>query len=177
MSEVNIDMEVIARWEPTGFIDGLPVWEKEELAIIYDNSIRLILSDRFMGRLPKEDFELFETCLMPVIRRLYRRIGGNFKLEHMMGQLLGEIKESKDYLKSQPTPEDNPIVSFSVQFADNYEDELTSRQQLTNEEYEQEVDKMLKYLRQVLLNEKMVTNVDKNENEWVIGFNDFIGKT
>ena len=34
MSEINLDMEVISRWEPTGLIDGLPIWEKEELATL-----------------------------------------------------------------------------------------------------------------------------------------------
>lgn len=172
MSEINLDMEVISRWEPTGLIDGLPIWEKEELATLYDNTVRIILSNVVINKLPKDDFNLLEECSMPIIRRLYRRVGPNFDLENLLSLLLEKIVENKEFLLSKATPESNPIVDFAVEFSDNYEDELTSKKQLTKEEYTEQVDKMLKYVRQVLLNDNMVTNVDKSEEEWLLKISD-----
>lgn len=172
MSEINLDMEVISRWEPTGLIDGLPIWEKEELATLYDNTVRIILSNVVINKLPKDDFNLLEECSMPIIRRLYRRVGPNFDLENLLSLLLEKIVENKEFLLSKATPESNPIVDFAVEFSDNYEDESTSKKQLTKEEYTEQVDKMLKYVRQVLLNDNMVTNVDKSEEEWLLKISD-----
>ena len=172
MSEINLDMEVISRWEPTGLIDGLPIWEKEELATLYDNTVRIILSNVVISKLPKDDFNLLEECSMPIIRRLYRRVGPNFDLENLLSLLLEKIVENKEFLLSKATPESNPIVDFAVEFSDNYEDESTSKKQLTKEEYTEQVDKMLKYVRQVLLNDNMVTNVDKSEEEWLLKISD-----
>jgi len=172
MSEINLDMEVISRWEPTGLIDGLPIWEKEELATLYDNTIRIILSSVVINKLPKDDFNLLEECSMPIIRRLYRRVGPNFDLENLLSLLLEKIIENKEFLLSKVTPESNPIVNFAVEFSDNYEDESTSKKQLTKEEYTEQVDKMLKYVRQVLLNDNMVINVDKSEDEWMLKISD-----
>lgn len=172
MSDINIDMEVISRWEPTGLIDGLPIWEKEELAILFDNTIRLILSGTTIKKVPKEVLELLEECSMPILRRLYRRVGVNFVLEEMLSKLLEEIESKKEYLSQEATVENNPIVDFCVDFADNYTDGSTSKNVLTDEEYQLKVDKMLKYLREVLLNNNLVTNVDKSEMEWKVNISD-----
>jgi hypothetical protein len=172
MSDSGFDMEVISRWEPTGLIDGLPIWEKEELAILYDNTIKLILSNKVISKLPKNVSLLLEECSMPVIRRLYRRIGPNFNLENLLSELLESVIKNESELVLEPTIEFNPIVNFCIDFADNYSDELTSSSELTKEEYTQQVDKVLNYVRKVLLNDGMVSNVDKSDEEWVLKLSD-----
>lgn len=172
MNNSEIDMEVISRWEPTGLIDGLPIWEKEELATLYDNTIRIILSNNVIKKLPKNINILLEECSMPVIRRLYRRIGPNFNLDNLLSKLLEEVVKNEKDLMTEVTIESNPIVSFCIEFADNYSDELSTTKELTKEEYTEQIDKVLKYVREVLLNDEMVSNVDKSNEEWEIKLSD-----
>lgn len=172
MNDLGIDMEVISRWEPTGLIDGLPIWEKEELATLYDNAIRIILSNKVITKLPKNINVLLEECTMPVIRRLYRRIGPNFNLDNLLSELLESIVKNETNLMTEITIENNPIVSFCIDFADNYSDEFSTSKELTKEEYTEQVDKILRYVRDVLLNDKMVSNVDKSDDEWEIKLSD-----
>ena len=172
MNDSGIDMEVISRWEPTGLIDGLPIWEKEELATLYDNTIRIILSNKVITKLPRNINLLLEECSMPVIRRLYRRIGPNFNLDNLLSELLDKIIKNETSLMEDITIEFNPIVSFCVDFADNYSDEFSESKELSKEDYTEQVDNVLKYVREVLLNEEMVSNVDKSNPEWVINLSD-----
>ena len=175
--EIPIDMEVISRWEAMVMLEGLPLWEKEELAILYDNTVKLTLSRRSTDKIPQTIFDKFTDVNLPIVRRLYRRIGPHFDIENMMVNLLEEVNSKIDYLHSDVTPEDNPIVKFCIEFADNYEDEISSKEQLTKEEYTEQVDKLLRYLRDVLLSDKMVTNVDKTNSKWVLKSSDTIKPT
>ena len=36
-------LNVVERWQSLGFLEGLPILEKTELALIYDNATRLLL--------------------------------------------------------------------------------------------------------------------------------------
>jgi hypothetical protein len=172
MSDLNIDMDVIYRWEPTGLLEGLPVWEKEELATLYDNTVRIILSNTVINKLPRNISDLLDECSMPIIRRLYRRVGPNFDLDNLLSKLLEEISKNETNLMVEPSIELNPIVDFCISFADDYSDEKSVKNVLSDEEYTEKVDKILNYLRKVLLSDKMVKNVDKSDNEWVLNFSD-----
>jgi hypothetical protein len=172
MSKVELNFESINRWEPTGLLDNLPLWEKEELSMLYDNMVRLTLASKSIYRIPNDVYELLNDVNIPTIRRLYRRVGPNFDIEEMMSKLLAEIEKKKDFLRGDITPESNPIVEFCVEFADNYEDEKTLKKQLTKEEYTERIDFLLKYLRDVLLNEDMVTKVNKGVESWDVKISD-----
>jgi hypothetical protein len=115
----DIDFDVIARWEAMGLLGNLPLWEKEELAIIYDNMVKIILADKTIKSLPNDVNDLLNTVNFPIVRRLYRRVGPFFDIETMLAKLLDEIDGNLSYLKKEATPEDNPVVSFCVNFADN----------------------------------------------------------
>jgi hypothetical protein len=170
--EVQIDMEVISRWESMGMLEGLPLWEKEELAILFDNTVRLTLSKKTVDRIPQNVYDRFTDVNLPIVRRLYRRIGPHFSLDRMLSEMIESVDKKMDYLSGEVTPESNPIVDFCIEFADNYEDEISSKKQLTNEEYTERVDNMLEYVRQVLLSDKMVTNVDKTSERWELKLSD-----
>lgn len=162
----SIDTNVIERWDSLGLLEGLPIWEKEELAQIYDNATRLLLSDK----VGKNVFETYSDVYIPICRRLYRRVGINFNIETMMSKLLEEVnKVNPESLKfDKKIPEKNPIIEFCINFADSYEDEVTNINQLTKEEYESKVEKLLLTLKEVLLCEKMVSFVNRENSEWEI---------
>ena len=159
-------LNVIQRWEPTGLLDGLPPIQKTELAQVYDNATRIMLSDKSIKKIPKNIFDNYENTLIPICRRLYKRVGPNFNLEVMMGELL-EVhhKKGDNIFKPNPKkPAENPIVSFCVDFADGYKDELTDKTTLTKEEYETKIKEVLDITKNVLLNESMVSYVNKNDD-------------
>jgi hypothetical protein len=162
----SIDVNVIQRWESLGLLEGLPIWEKEELAQVYDNATRLLLSDK----VGKNVFETYSDVYIPICRRLYRRVGINFNIETMMSKLLEEVnKVNPESLKfDKKIPEKNPIIEFCINFADSYEDEVTNINQLTKEEYESRIEDLLVYLKKVLLDEKMVSFVNRENSEWEI---------
>ena len=162
----SIDTNVIERWDSLGLLEGLPIWEKEELAQIYDNATRLLLSDK----VGKNVFETYSDVYIPICRRLYRRVGINFNIETMMSKLLEEVNKVKpESLKfDKKIPEKNPIIEFCINFADSYEDEVTNINQLTKEEYESRIEDLLVYLKKVLLDEKMVSFVNRENSEWEI---------
>ena len=91
--EDSLDYEVISRWEALGMLDNLPLWEKEELAILYDNTVRLILSDKTISKIPSDVDDVFNTVNLPIVRRLYRRVGPNFDISEMLGKLLEEVQK------------------------------------------------------------------------------------
>lgn len=169
MSDTVLD--VIQRWDATGFLYGLPVWEKEELAFLYDDAAKLILSKKAMG-IPEDTFEALNETVFPVVRRLYRRIGINFDIENMMSVLLGEVEERKGDIMKPATKERNPIVEFAVSFADNYEDQKTSEKRFSDEEYLERVDKITTYVKDVLLSKKQVSFVDRTDSDWKIMYSD-----
>lgn len=161
-----IDVNVIQRWESLGLLEGLPIWEKEELAQVYDNATRLLLSDK----VGKNVFETYSDVYIPICRRLYRRVGINFNIETMMSKLLEEVnKVNPESLKfDKKFPEKNPVIEFCINFADSYEDDITNINQPTKEEYESKVEKLLLTLKEVLLGEKMVSFVNRENSEWEI---------
>lgn len=164
-------LDVIQRWEATGFLYGLPLWEKEELSLLYDDAARLVLSKKAMG-IPSDTYEVLNNVTFPAVRRLYRRVGIHFDIENMMAQMLGEVEEKKSEIMKDPTPEHNPVVEFCVTFADNYEDQKTSEKRFSEEEYIERVDKILTHVRDVLLNKKRISFVDRTDSEWKIMFSD-----
>lgn len=159
-------INVVQRWEALGLLDGIPIQEKTELAQIFDNATRLMLSERSINKIPKEISEIYDNLYLPICRRLYKRVGPNFNLEVMMGKLLEVVnEEGKNILNFDPEkPAKNPIVEFCVNFADNYEDELTNKNTISDKEYEEKVDSLLSKIKEVLINEEMVSYVDKVED-------------
>jgi hypothetical protein len=65
----------IQRWEVLGLLDGLPIREKSELAQIYDNATRLLLSNRTLSKVPKNIADTMDDVFIPICRRLYKRVG------------------------------------------------------------------------------------------------------
>lgn len=169
MSE-NFDdiLNVVQRWEAVGLLDGLPIMEKTELAQIYDNATRLMLSDRSIQKIPEEISEIYDNFYLPICRRLYKRVGPNFNLEKMMGKLLDVINErGQEILKPDPKkPEKNPILDFCIQFADDYEDDKTSKNMLSDEEYEQKIDYLTQKIKEILLSKDTVSYVNKEKEEY-----------
>lgn len=161
-------LNVVQRWEAVGLLDGLPIVEKTELAQIYDNATRLMLSERSIKKIPNEISEIYDNFYLPICRRLYKRVGVNFNLEMMMSELLEVInKKGKDILKSNPEkPEKNPVVDFCIEFADNYEDDETSKNMLSDEEYNQKIDYLIQKIKEILLSENTISYVNKEKEEY-----------
>mgnify|MGYP003673067491 FL=1 len=120
--------------------------------------------------MPKHILEIYDNVLIPICRRLYRRVGPNFNLDTMMSQLLEVVnKGGKDIFKvDSENPTDNPIVDFCVDFADGYEDELTNKTTLTDKEYQEKINKVLDITKSVLLNESLVSYVNNSNGEYKI---------
>jgi hypothetical protein len=160
--EVDDIINVVQRWESLGLLDGVPILQKTELAQIYDNATRLMLSNTSIKKIPKEVSELVEELYIPICRRLYKRVGPNFNLEFMMGQLLGIVDEKrKTILEFNPEkPANNPIVDFCIDFADGYEDESTKKTTLTDSEYEEKINNVIDITQSILLNKSLVSYVN-----------------
>lgn len=164
-------LDVIERWEATGLLYGLPIYEKEELSLIFDNVTRVLLSKDAMEKIPEDVYEILNEVIFPVTRRLYRRVGVRFDVEEMLSELMVKVNDSIEDLKKPVTKENNPIVKFSIDFADGYEDEETNKKMFTKEQYEKRVDKTLEYVKKVLLSEEKVGNIDRLEKkDWSIKF-------
>jgi hypothetical protein len=163
-------INVVQRWDSAGLLDGLPILQKTELAQIYDNATRLMLSERAIKKIPKNISEIIENVLIPICRRLYRRVGPNFNLELMMGELLSIVNEKGEHIfKVDPEkPANNPIVDFCVDFADGYEDELTNKTTLTDLEYEEKINNVLDITKNVLLNKSLVSYVNNVDGKYKI---------
>jgi hypothetical protein len=166
-------LNVMQRWDSLGLLEGLPIWEKEELAQIYDNATKLLLSKKSIEKIPSDIFNIYDNVYIPVCRRLYRRVGPNFDIETMMGLLLESVHDKKNELNFDLSkPEKNPVVEFCINFADSYDDEYTNKTILTDEEYSQKIDNLLEHLRNVLLDDKMVSYVNREGNQWNIVHSD-----
>lgn len=165
--EINDILNVVERWEPLGLLEGLPIQEKTELAQIYDNATRLLISERAVKKIPEDIMEIYDNLYIPICRRLYKRVGPYFDLESMMSQLLEVVnKKGKTILEVKPSePTSNPVVDFCVDFADTYEDELTNKNTLTEEEYKTKIESMVSILKEILLNDSVVSYVGKEGDE------------
>ncbi len=163
-------INVVQRWDSYGLLEGIPILQKTELAQIYDNATRLMLSERVIKNIPNNVSEILDSVMIPVCRRLYRRVGPNFDLEIMMGKLLTIVNEKYEDIinKTKEDSVNNPIVDFCVEFADGYEDELTNKTTLTNKEYQEKINNVLDITKSVLLNESMVSYVNKKEEGYKI---------
>lgn len=164
--ELDDVLNVVQRWESLGLLEGLPLQERVELAQIYDNATRLMLSELSLKRIPKKVSEILDETYLPICRRLYRRVGPNFDLENMMGELLESVNETK--FEESDEPNKNPIIDFCINFADNYEDSETGKNLLSEEEYKDKINLLLVKLKEILLNDKMVSYVDKTEDDYVL---------
>jgi hypothetical protein len=163
-------LDIIHRWDNSGLLYGLPLFEKQELAPLYENITRIILSK---DTIPLNVFEKIEDTIFPICRRLYRRVGSDFDLEKMVNTLIKSVEENFDYLNGNVTEDKkNPVVDFCIQFADTYEDQIITKKQFNDKEYEERVDKILKSLRDILLNKDMVSFVDRTTDEWKIMLSD-----
>ena len=165
--EINDILNVVERWEPLGLLEGLPIQEKTELAQIYDNATRLLISEKAVKKIPEDIMEIYDNLYIPICRRLYKRVGPYFDLESMMSQLLEVVnKKGKTILEVKPSePTSNPVVDFCVDFADTYEDELTNKNTLTDGEYSNRIENMVSYLKEILLNDSMVSYVGKEGDQ------------
>lgn len=166
-------LEVVQRWENTGLLYGLPLYEKQELAPIYDNVARLALSKLDNGEVTRKISDLLDSTMFPICRRLYRRVGCDFNIEKMVNSLVKKVIENEEVLEKPIVDKaTNPIVEFCVEFADTYEDEIISKKQFNNEDYTERVDKILDSLRHILLNKEMVSFVDRTNSDWKIMLSD-----
>lgn len=163
--EENDILNVVQRWEALGVLEGLPILEKTELAQIYDNATRLMLSDRTLSKVPKNITDTLDDVFIPICRRLYKRVGPNFDLEVMLSSLLESVNQNIDEITKPVTKESNPLLNFCVDFADTYEDGLTNKNTLTDEEYSNRIENMVSYLKEILLNDSMVSYVGKEGDE------------
>lgn len=153
---MEFESEIIERWESLGLLDGLHLWEKEELALIYDNTTKIILSN--INSNNKINSDILDQVYIPICRRLYRRVGPNFDLENMVAKLIESIE-----ITNFNSEEKNVIINFCISFADMYEDEETNKKYLNDDEYELRVSQMLSTIKEILLNNKMVSYVSKEE--------------
>jgi hypothetical protein len=155
-------LDVIQRWEPTGLLYGLPYHEKEELSLIYDNVTRFYLGKNYN----KDISDIFDIVLYPICRRLYRRIGVNFNSENLINTLYEKIKNG-EYEKIINNTELKGVAEFCIHFSDNYEDEESLKKFLSDEEYGVRIVKTLDILKGILLNDKVVSYVDRKDENWV----------
>ena len=180
MSDV---LNVIQRWDALGLLYGLPLWEKEELSQVYDNAARLILHEESKN-IPKKIYENLNEVTFPILRRLYRRVGLNFDIEILMSKLLEELHNNpKLSILPSPkvsSPEEinigddkyNKLTKFCVEFADKYEDSETVKNQFTDEDYVERVDKLLNTMKEVLLNKDRISFIDRTNTDWKIILSD-----
>lgn len=160
--------DVISRWEVTGLLDGLPQWEKEELAVIYDNVTRVILSKS--STTDPNKFEVLGDVVIPVVRRLYRRVGVNFDPYRMVEELSKSVHDNYNILSGPVTKDKNPIVSFCVDFADGYEDEQITSRTLPKDQYDKSIDKLGEVITSILKSNEMVSHINKINDEWEIKY-------
>ena len=165
-------LEIVQRWDNTGLLYGLPMYEKQELAPIFENVTRVALSKYSNKEVPRNISDLMDSVMFPICRRLYRRVGSDFDIEKMINDLIKKVTENQDMLtQNDKTIKDkfvNPIVSFCIEFADQYSDELINRKQFNETDYKERIVKMLKTIENVLLNPMMTSFIDRSSDNWVV---------
>jgi len=168
---VNNITEKVEKWGSLGLLDGLPYYEKEQLSEIYDVATRVLLY-KTEDNVDSDTMDILTDVFYPTLRRLYRRNGVNFDLETMVGRIIDEVRVKKDHLKTPPTPEGNPILTFCILFADTYEDNITNIKRLTNDEYAIEIIKVLTTLKDILTSPKLISYVNKEGEDISFKFSD-----
>lgn len=168
-------LDVLQRWDSTGLLTGLSPWEKEELALLYDNVTRVMLSKA--DSLEEDIYEMLGDVTLPTTRRLYRRVGINFEINEMVDNLTKRVEENYDTINVPPGKDEdgnitNPIVDFCVEFADTYSDEQTNKNNFNEERYTDRVEKLLETVKTVLLSDEMVSFVDRSDDDWKIKYSD-----
>jgi hypothetical protein len=162
-AELDDLVNVVQRWESLGLLEGLPIQDKVELAQIYDNATRLALSEIKLKRVPKDVSDLMDETFIPICRRLYKRVGVNFNITNMMSELLESINNNiKDLNKNNNELIEDPVVNFCIDFADNYQDEITNVNTLSDEEYVKRVGVLLDTLKNVLLSDEFISNIEQD---------------
>jgi hypothetical protein len=162
-------LEIVNRWEPLGFLDGLPLQEKEELAQLYDTTTRVFLSKIHEKTIDNNLTEVITDIMYPTLRRLYRRVGLNINIHTLLSKLIKDVNNDIEKLMEPVTKEGNPIIDFCINFADTYEDEYSISKMMSKEDYETNIDKILNTLREILLNNDLISYVEKNPNKgWVL---------
>lgn len=173
--EVDDILNTVQRWESLGLLDGLPYQDKTELAQIYDNVTKILLSNFALKRIPKKISDCIDEIYIPVCRRLYRRVGPNFDIDNMLSELIGSIDNEYDTVFNKQSFDDikkDSVVEFCINFADNYSDEDTNKRSLSDEEYTQNVDNVLSTLKDILLNDRIVMYVDVNGDDVKLNLSD-----
>jgi len=171
--EENVEiLNVIERWESLGLLEGIPVIEKADLAQIYDNATKLLLSNLTLRKIPKKVSDLMDEIFIPVCRRIYKRVGPSFMLDNMMSELLEEVNNNIDVLTEEINGVENPIIQFCVNFADNYTDTLTTQNTLSKEEYTDKIKFLISKLETILLNDNMVSYVNKEDGDYNLKLSD-----
>ena len=173
---MEVNSESIERWGTIGLLDGLPIWEKNELALILDNATKIVIDQANRKALSDEFLDIYDSVYIPICRRLYRRVGPRFDVINMMDKLIEDTLCNFDLLsgenetikKVEKLSQKDPLVEFCVNFSDSYEDEETLKSFLSEEDYEKKVDLILNKMRSVLLNNKNVLSFKNTGNDWDI---------
>lgn len=167
MSTLDITRSV-QRWEALGLLEGLPRWEKEEMAQLFDVVTKLLMYKTKEKVTHPEHIDMCENTLYPITRRLYRRTGTNFEVDNFVEVLIEKVIENFDELSKEPTVENNPIIGFCVEFSDTYKDEITEIDRFTDEQYEERVEKVINYVKEILLEKTIVSHVNRDTEDWEI---------
>lgn len=172
---MEVNSESIERWGTIGLLDGLPIWEKNELALILDNATKIVIDQVKRKALKEEFLDIYDSLYIPICRRLYRRVGPRFDIIKMMDKLIEDTLNSFEYLsesiknkKSEELNSKDPLVEFCVNFSDSYEDEETLKSFLSEEDYEKKVNLILNKMKYVLLNNRNVLSFKNTGADWDI---------
>jgi hypothetical protein len=172
---MEVNSKSIERWGTIGLLEGLPIWEKNELALILDNATKVVIDQINRKSLSDDFLDVYDSVYVPICRRLYRRVGPRFDIVKMMDKLFEELFNNFNTLKSdiesersEKLSQKDPIVTFCIDFSDSYEDEETLKSFLSTEDYENKIDLILQRMRDVLLNNRNVLSFKKNGNDWDI---------
>ena len=91
---MEVNSESIERWGTIGLLDGLPIWEKNELALILDNATKIVIDQVKRKALKEEFLDIYDSLYIPICRRLYRRVGPRFDIIKMMDKLIEDTLNS-----------------------------------------------------------------------------------
>ncbi len=98
---------------------------------------------------------------------------GNLK-DHKVGEVMevGTVYNNIDVLTEETNGVENPIIQFCVNFADNYTDTLTTQNTLSKEEYTDKIKFLISKLETILLNDNMVSYVNKEDGDYNLKLSD-----
>lgn len=69
---MEINSESIERWGSIGLLEGLPIWEKNELALILDNATKILLDQIKRKSLSDEFLDIYDNVYIPICRSTLR---------------------------------------------------------------------------------------------------------